>query len=116
MGGSKWNSCKCNKYRCLVACSAALRCAEANCRGFSHCESLWRTLAHPKVGKRCHIFGSLGQMAALRVLGRHQQKRWMAGGDMNNFRRIGVLALCLGWLTGCNFNGSCEADERAREG
>jgi DNA uptake protein ComE-like DNA-binding protein len=39
----------------------------------------------------------------------------MAGGDMNNFRRIGVLALCLGWLTGCNFNGSSDADKRARE-
>ena len=34
---------------------------------------------------------------------------------MNNFRRIGVLVLCLGWLTGCNFNGSSDADKRARE-
>jgi DNA uptake protein ComE-like DNA-binding protein len=34
---------------------------------------------------------------------------------MNNFRTMGALVLCLGWLTGCNFNGSSDADKRARE-
>lgn len=34
---------------------------------------------------------------------------------MNNFRMISVLILGLGCLTGCNFNGSSEADKRARE-
>jgi DNA uptake protein ComE-like DNA-binding protein len=34
---------------------------------------------------------------------------------MNNFRTIGALILCLGWLSGCNYNGSSDSDKRARE-
>jgi DNA uptake protein ComE-like DNA-binding protein len=34
---------------------------------------------------------------------------------MKNLRIIGALILCLGWLSGCNFNGSSDADKRARE-
>jgi DNA uptake protein ComE-like DNA-binding protein len=35
---------------------------------------------------------------------------------MRNFRTIGMLVfLCSGLLAGCNFNGSSDADKRARE-
>jgi DNA uptake protein ComE-like DNA-binding protein len=35
---------------------------------------------------------------------------------MRNFRAIGMLVfLCSGLLAGCNFNGSSDADKRARE-
>lgn len=34
---------------------------------------------------------------------------------MREFRRIGVVILGFGLLSGCNFNGSSDADKRARE-
>ncbi len=35
---------------------------------------------------------------------------------MREFRTIGALVcVCFGWLSGCNFNGSSDADKRARE-
>lgn len=34
---------------------------------------------------------------------------------MKKFPTIGALILCLGSLTGCNFNGTSDADKRARE-